>query len=75
MPLPYVNKADHSGFETSRYQQKSKTGVSVVVQNGLMSSKTLKNKKKPCALFEIYEYQLQPELNWKISNLAWLCLI
>ena len=29
-PLPIVNKADHSGFETQRRRhQKSKTGVSV----------------------------------------------
>ena len=40
MPLPRVNKATHSGFETQRrHHQKSKTGVSVASQKGLMSSK------------------------------------
>ena len=40
IPLPGVNKSAHSGFETQRrHHQKSKTGVSVVPQKGLMSSK------------------------------------
>ena len=39
-PLPRVNKAAHSGFETQRRRpQKPKTGVSVAPQKGLMSSK------------------------------------
>ena len=39
MPLPSVNKAVHSGFETQlRYHKKSKTGVSVAPQKELMSS-------------------------------------
>ena len=38
MPLPSVNKAAHSGFETQRrHHQKSKMWVSVVSQKGLMS--------------------------------------
>ena len=48
MPLPSANKAAHSGFETQRRRhQKSKTGVSVAPQKGLMSSKNVKitNKK------------------------------
>ena len=44
-PPPSVNKAAHSGFETQRiHHQKSKTGVSVAPQKGLMSSKNLKKK-------------------------------
>ena len=43
VPLPSVNKAAHSGFETQRRcHQKSKTGVSVAPQKGLMSSKKKK---------------------------------
>ena len=40
MPLLSVNKVAHSGFETQRrrYYQKSKTGVSVAPQKGLISS-------------------------------------
>ena len=38
VPPPSVNKAAHSGFEPQRSHQKSKTGVSVVPQKGLMSS-------------------------------------
>ena len=41
-PLPSMNKAAHSGFETqSRCHQKSKTRVSVAPQEGLTSSKIL----------------------------------
>ena len=40
IPLPSTNKAAHSGFETQRrFHQKSRTGVSVAQQKGLMSSK------------------------------------
>ena len=50
MPLPSVNKAAHSDFETQRrYHQKSKTGVSVAAQKSLKFSKDFwkkKNKKK-----------------------------
>ena len=43
MALPSVNKATHSGFGTQRrFHQKSKTGVLVVPQKRLTSSKTLK---------------------------------
>ena len=41
-PIPKLstNKAAHSGFETQRrHHQKSKTGISVAPQKGLMSSK------------------------------------
>ena len=39
VPPPRVNKAAHSGFESQRRcHQKSKTGVSVASQKGLMSS-------------------------------------
>ena len=41
MFLPSANKAAHSGFETQRCHQKSKTGVSVALQKGLVSSKNL----------------------------------
>ena len=45
MPPPNSNKAAHSGFETQRRRhQKSKTGVSVALQKGLMSSKKFKIK-------------------------------
>ena len=38
---PSANKAAHSGFETQRrHHQKSKTGVSVAPQKGLVSSKS-----------------------------------
>ena len=40
MPLPCKNKVAHSGLETQRrHHQKSKTGVSVVSQKRLVSSK------------------------------------
>ena len=47
MPPPSANKATHSGFETQRRRhQKSKTGVSVAPQKGLMSSKIfMKNRQ------------------------------
>ena len=44
MPPPSMNKVSHSGFETQtqrRHDQKSKTGVSVASQKGLMSSKKI----------------------------------
>ena len=42
MPPPSVNKAVHSGFETQRRcHQKSKPGVTVTTQKGLMSYKIL----------------------------------
>ena len=44
-PLPSVNKAAHSGFETqSRHHKKSKTGVSVAQQKDLCSPKKILNK-------------------------------
>ena len=44
-PLPSVNKAAHSGFETHRrHHQKSKIGVLVDPQKGLMSSIFFKKK-------------------------------
>ena len=47
MPPTSMNKAAHSGFDTQRrHHQKSKTGVSVAPQKGLMSSKNLKQKTK-----------------------------
>ena len=40
IPLPSANQAAHSGFETQkRCHDKSKTGISVALQKGLMSSK------------------------------------
>ena len=40
MPMPSANKAAHSGFKTHRrHYQQSKTGVSVALQKGLLSSK------------------------------------
>ena len=48
MPPLNANKAAHSGFETQRrHHQKSKTGVSVAPQKGLMSSKIIKFKINP----------------------------
>ena len=45
VPPPRVNKDAHSGFETQRKRhQKSETGVSIVPQKGLMSSKFFLNK-------------------------------
>ena len=44
-PPPSVNKSANSGFETQKgRQQKSKTGVSVAPQKGLMSSKNFSKK-------------------------------
>ena len=46
MPLPGANQAAHSGFKTqTRHHQKSKTGVSVAPQKGLMSPKILLKMK------------------------------
>ena len=44
--LSSTNKAAHSGFETQRrrHQKKSKTGVSMAPEHGLMSFKKLKIK-------------------------------
>ena len=45
---PSASKAAHSGFETQmRHYKKSKTGISVAPQKGLMSSKNLKKQKLP----------------------------
>ena len=45
MALPSANKSAYSGFEIQRrHHQKSKTGVSVAPQKGLMSSKKMKKK-------------------------------
>ena len=55
MPLPSMNKAAHSGFETERrHYQKSKIGVSVAPQKGLISSKNLKKKYLLCDEIEHY---------------------
>ena len=43
VPPPSVNKVAHCGFET---QRKYKTGLSVALQEGLMSSINEKIKKK-----------------------------
>ena len=56
MPPPSMNKAAHSGFETQRRcHQKSKTGVTVAAQKGLMSYKIflkkLSNSKNKFELF------------------------
>ena len=62
-PLPSSKKAAHSGFETQRRRnQKSKTGVSVAPQKGLMSSKNLKKKKKFEVLINHGEFQ-EEDLN------------
>ena len=48
MPLPSANKAAHSGFETqSRCHHKSKIGISVAPQKGLMSSINFPKKILP----------------------------
>ena len=60
MPPSSVNKAAHSGFETKRRcHQKSKTGVTVAAQKGLMSYKilfqnNLSNSKNKFELFPKY---------------------
>ena len=47
MPPLSANKDAHSGFETQkRRHHKSKTGVSVAPQKGLMSYKNFKKKRK-----------------------------
>ena len=51
MPPLSVNKVAYSGFETQRrHYQKSKTGVSVTPQKGLLSSKKIFKKK----MFAVY---------------------
>ena len=46
MPLPSMNKAGHSDFETKRRRhQKSKTGVSVAPQKGLQNCFLLKKSE------------------------------
>ena len=57
-PPPSTNKAAHSGFETHRsHHQKSKTGVSVAPQKGLMSSKIF-FKKSQELFYQISMYNL-----------------
>ena len=52
-----VDKAVHSGFETQRRRhQKSKTGVSVAPQKGLMFSKIFLGKKGMFSLLIWKEY-------------------
>ena len=47
MPPLSANKAAYAGFETQRkHHQKSKTGISVAQQKGLMSSNFFYKKKK-----------------------------
>ena len=47
IPLQSANKATNSGFEKQRrYHQKSKTGASVALQKGLMSSKFFLKENK-----------------------------
>ena len=59
MPLPSVNKAAHSGFETQRrHHRKSKTGVSVAPQKDLCPTRILK---------EI--------LTWCHNFYYWLCIL
>ena len=54
MPPPSANKVAHSGFETQkRLHKKSKTGVSVAPQKGLMSSQFAFNKKMPLSVEEV----------------------
>ena len=76
MPPPSPNKAAHSGFETQRrHHQKSKTGVSVAPQKGLMSSKIcLKKEYMQLPQFLTFPYVLlKPKwyvhVNTSLSNL------
>ena len=51
IPLPSMNKAVYYGFETQgRCHQKSKPGVSVAPQKGLISTKNLKRNKNFIAI-------------------------
>ena len=60
-PLPSVNKAAHSGFETqSRCHPKSKTGVTVALQKGPLSSKIFKKKLIKTQYRKIEEVELNP---------------
>ena len=70
--LPSANKAAHSGFEIQRrHHQKSKTGVSVAPQKGLMSSKIFFKKVDvyvPCTMW-LDDWLLGPETK-KTKNVA-----
>ena len=68
-PLPSLNKAAHSGFETQRRcHQKFKTGVSVAPQKGLMSSKNFLKKFYFVALMlylnDVHGVDFPPSQHW-----------
>ena len=69
IPLPGVNQAAHSGFETQRRcHQKSETGVSVVPKMDMCLPKILKKKKKE-ALFHWGK-----ETNWFFQGIKLIIL-
>ena len=75
MPPLSVNKAAYSGFETQRRRhQKSKTGVSVAPQKGLMASK--KNlKKERCMKIEDTVGGKLPEQRDFQNKMKWVDIV
>ena len=75
-PLPSWNKTAHSGFETQRRRhQKSKTGVSVAPQKGLMSlQKFFLKKNKNFLQLRLREVNMRTEL-WRMFVLYFVKLI
>ena len=64
----------HSGFETQRrHHQKSKTGVSVAPQKGLMSYKNFK-KKYAVGTFHVSASSTLTPGQWEMCNLAHLSM-
>ena len=56
-----ANKAAHSGFETHRRHEKSKTGLSAAPQKGPMSSNLEKKEKKKRTIYSVTKPHLLPQ--------------
>ena len=68
-PPPSANKAAHSGFEIHRrHYQKSKTGVSVAPQKGLMSSKNFFKKKYKGLIFFPLGYLQESSIEKRLTH-------
>ena len=70
IPLASTNKAFRSGFEIQRaYRQKSKTGVSVAPQKGLLSSETIREEEENASLHSSYVVQPETFINHHVHVL------
>ena len=77
MPLPSGTRLPHSGFETHRRcHQKSKTGVSVAPQKGLMSTFFKKNKHIEWSDIHIKykEFSISLKLQINFNTIFQFCL-